>query len=142
MLRNISYNNKDIIKEINEHVGRPYGLMQRVRMKGVGSRRMMITDASEDIMELLALDNNMNFCNMELRPDGIILRFRSLLETYGLVINFHQLNVFQNGKQLSIYGPEHYVKVVPAHGQGIDKKFILKILDSKARISTLSHPFF
>jgi hypothetical protein len=140
MLRNVSYNNKEITVEINTMVGKPYGFVERIRRKGVGSQRLLIADASQDVQALLALDNNMNFCNIELRPGGIILRFRSLLETYGLVISYHQLSVFRNGNELTLYGPKHHVKLVPAHGQKLDSRFQLKLMEAKGAQQANSLP--
>ena len=63
-----------------------FSLKERWAKGGIGSSKLVIGQSSMDIHNLLVLDNNRNTCNIELRPKGIILRFRSLLETYALVI--------------------------------------------------------
>ena len=92
MLKNISYNDSKVFDEINNYVGKPYTIFQRLRIGGIGSSKLIINKADSKISNLLNLDNNINKCNIEIRPKGIIIRFRSLLETYGLIIPFLNLN--------------------------------------------------
>lgn len=88
MLLNISYNDPKQKKRIDEAVGKTFSLKERWRLSGIGSEKLIITSSSIDIHNLLMLDKNINSCNVELRPKGIIVRFRSLLETYGLIIPY------------------------------------------------------
>ena len=81
-------------------------------MKGVGSPQMNITQASIDIHNLLVLDHNRNTCNIELRPKGIIVRFRSLLETYALIIPYYKLNIYKGkADEYSVYKDQYFIKV-------------------------------
>ena len=84
MLVNVSYNNKELTRKIDDEVGKPFLLKNRWAMGGIGSPKLFITESSIEIRNLLLLDNNLDSCNIELRPKGIIVRFRSLLETYAL----------------------------------------------------------
>ena len=93
MLLNISYNEPKVKEKIETLVGKPFTLKERLAMNGVGSSKLLISSASVDIHKLLILDNNLNTCNIELRPNGIILRFRSLLETYAFIIPYYKLTV-------------------------------------------------
>ena len=86
MIENLSYNSKKIKDLLIDMVGKPLSLYERFKMGGNGSDKLIITDASNDIVELLKLDNNINQCNIEIRSNGIIIRFRALLETYGLPV--------------------------------------------------------
>ena len=62
-------------------------------------------------MDLLRLDNNINYCNIEIRKNGIIIRFRSLLETYGLIIPYYKLVIYKGESRIySFYKDKHYVK--------------------------------
>ena len=82
-----------VFDEINNYVGKPYTIFQRLRIGGIGSSKLIINKADSKISNLLNLDNNINKCNIEIRPKGIIIRFRSLLETYGLIIPFFKLKL-------------------------------------------------
>lgn len=131
MLVNVSYNNKEISKKIDESVGKPFKLKQRWAMGGIGSPKMEITASSVEIRNLLILDNNLDSCNIELRPKGIILRFRSLLETFALVIPFYKLSIYKGDIGIySVYRDHHFVKV-KADTKAI-QKFFKKTLDYKA----------
>ena len=111
MVKNLSYNSKKIKTLLTEVVGRPLSLTERFKLRGIGSNKLVITDASKEIVELLRLDNNINYCNIEIRKNGIIIRFRSLLETYGLIIPFYKLVIFKGDSKIySFYKDRHYIK--------------------------------
>ena len=101
-------------------------------MGGVGSSKLLISATSIDIHNLLILDNNRNTCNVELRPKGIILRFRSLLETYALIIPYYKLTLYKGkAEEYSIYKDQRFVKIV-AKNMGTHK-FFSKISAEKAK---------
>ncbi|CAZ96711.1 MULTISPECIES: hypothetical protein [Zobellia] len=131
MLLNVSYTDKRITKKIDEAVGKPFTLKERWAMGGIGSPKLFITETSIGIRNLLILDNNLDQCNIELRPRGIILRFRSLLETYALVIPFYKLTLYKGDIGIySIYRDHYYVKV-KADTKAI-QKFFIKLQNYKA----------
>ena len=111
MIKNLSYNSKKNRTILSEIVGRPFSLIERIRLKGIGSGKLIIIDASKEIVELLRLDNNINHCNIELRTNGIIIRFRSLLETYGLIIPYYKLVIYKGESNIySFYKDNYYIK--------------------------------
>ncbi|PKA97323.1 hypothetical protein B0O79_0977 [Flavobacteriaceae bacterium MAR_2009_75] len=131
MLFNVSYSNKEITRKIDEAVGKPFMLKIRWAMGGIGSPRLFITETSLEISNLLILDNNRNQCNIEMRPKGIIVRFRSLLETYALVIPYYKLNIYKGDLGIySIYRDHYFIKV-KADTKAI-QKFFKKLLGYKA----------
>ena len=112
MLKNISYNNSKIFDQINDYVGKPYTIFQRIRIGGIGSSKLIINKADSKISNLLNLDNNINKCNIEIRPKGIIIRFRSHLETYGLIVPFYKLKLFKGkANEYSIYNDNYFIKI-------------------------------
>ena len=131
MLLNVSYNNKEIIHKVDKAVGLPFSLKQRWKMGGIGSPKLYITACSIEIHNLLILDNNLNCCNIEMRPEGIIVRFRSLLETYALVIPYYKLSIYKgNYAVYSVYKDHHFIKV-KSDTKAIQKYF-KKLLGFKA----------
>ena len=113
MLLNVSYNEPEVKEKIETAVGKPFSLKERWAKGGIGSSKLLITQTSIDIHNLLILDNNQNTCNIELRPKGIILRFRSLLETYALIIPYYKLTLYKGkAKEYSIYKDKQFVKVL------------------------------
>ncbi|WP_228234994.1 hypothetical protein [Allomuricauda sp. M10] len=131
MLLNVSYSDKNITKKIDEAVGKPFPLRERFAMGGIGSPKLFITEASVEIHNLLILDNNLDTCNIELRPKGIIIRFRSLLETFGLIIPYYKLNLYKGDMAVySIFMDHHFIKV-RSDSMAV-QKFFRKLLDHRA----------
>ncbi len=141
MLLNVSYNRPKIKKQIDDAVGKPFSLMQRIKMKGIGSGKLLIDSTSIQIHNLLILDNNQNICGIEMRPNGILVSFRSLLETYALVIPFYKLKIYKGQSDVySIYKDEYFIKVKMKEKR--NHRFMQKLLDFKLQEydSKLQHP--
>ncbi len=137
MLVNVSYNNKELTRKIDDEVGKPFTLKDRWNMGGIGSPKLFITETSIEIRNLLILDNNLDCCNIELRPKGIIVRFRSLLETFALVIPFYKLSIYKGDFAVySIYRDHYFIKV-RSDTKAI-QKFFKKILNYKTDTSPTS----
>ena len=131
MLLNVSYTDKKITQKIDAAVGKPFTLKQRLKMGGIGSPKLEITEASVEIRNLLILDNNRDCCNIEMRPKGIIVGFRSLLESYALVIPYYKLSIYKGDFAVYSIFKDHYFIKVRSDTKAI-QKFFKKILDYKA----------
>lgn len=133
MLRNVSYNNSIISNEIEILVVKQFTILERIKMKGIGSSNLLIQYSNDKINNLLNLDNNLNKCNIEIRPKGIIIRFKVLLETYALVMPYYKLKVFKGkSDQYSLYKDEYVMKLKVKNLN--DHDFFKKM--SKFRISS------
>lgn len=135
MLVNTSYNDKKINNTINDLVGNPFGLMDNFKLNGIGSPRLDISKTSEEIATLLSYDNNRNSCNIELRPKGIIIRFRSLLESYSLMIPFYKLVIFKPGNSFTFHIDHHFISIDASSNQKKINVFIEKLNQLKAENS-------
>ncbi|TQD34866.1 hypothetical protein [Haloflavibacter putidus] len=132
MLVNVSYNKPKLKNEINEAVGKAFSFKERLKLNGIGSGKLFITSSSISIHNLLILDSYLNTCGIELRPDGIIVSFRSLLETYALVIPYYKLNLYKGGaSEYGIYRDHHFIKV-KADRNSVHK-FFKKLQNCKAQ---------
>lgn len=131
MLLNVSYNRPQVKEKIITEVGPPFTLRQRMKLRGTGSPKLRITSSSIDIHNLLVLDNNANHCNIEMRPNGLIIMFRSLLETFALVIPYYKLHLYKGrAEEYSLYRDHYHIKV-RANTPSIHN-FFRKILDYKS----------
>ncbi|MCL6272481.1 hypothetical protein M3P19_00590 [Muricauda sp. 2012CJ35-5] len=131
MLLNVSYTDCEITRKIDAEVGKPFTLKERWNMNGIGSPKLHILDCSLEIRNLLILDNNMDTCNIEMRPKGIVIRFRSLLETYGLIIPYYKLKLYKGDfAAYSVHRDQYFIKV-RSDTKAI-QKFFKKLLDYKA----------
>lgn len=130
MLLNVSYNRPKIKEKIDNSVGKAFSLMERIKLKGIGSGKLFIDTTSVQIHNLLILDNNLNVCGIEIRPNGIILSFRSLLETYALVIPFWKLKLYKGQADVySVYCDNYFVKIKAKDRS--HHKFFQKVLNFK-----------
>ena len=131
MLLNVSYNDPKQELTIPDLVGKPFNLRDRIKFSGVGSPKLQIVSSSPKIANLLLLDNNLDVCNIEIRPKGIIVRFRSLLETYAMVIPFYKLSVFKGkSNNYSIHADRKKIEI---HSDKHTSKFFSKIMEFKAK---------
>ena len=134
MIYNISYKDNKQLELINNSVGKPYSLIDKIKLGGVGSPKYYIKSSDKKIDSLLILDNNDNTCNIEMRPKGIIIRFRSLLETYALIIPYFKLSIFKpTGDTYSIHSGENKIIIITQTEN--KRKFIKRVLEQKAKIS-------
>lgn len=134
MLVNVSYKNEVLYKKIDKEIGKSYALKERMQMGGIGSPKLIITSSSIQIYNLLILDNNQDSCNIELRPKGIIVRFRSLLETFALIIPYYKLALHKNrGQEYAIHIDNYYIKVATKTREAHD--FMKKIIRLKTEAS-------
>ena len=89
MILNISYNNKKVKNFINESLGKAYGFIERIKMNGIGSPKLKIKDASIDVKLLLDVNSNAKSCNIEIRPKGILIHFKSISNSRMILECFH-----------------------------------------------------
>ncbi|MDP5076666.1 MAG: hypothetical protein NWQ19_01170, partial [Nonlabens sp.] len=95
MLYNVSHNNPETTLAIKKDIGGFLSLRERWNLKGSGSPKLYITAASIQIHNLLVVDNSLDVCNIEICKTGIIVRFRSRLETYALPIPYYKLTIYK-----------------------------------------------
>ena len=133
MLLNVSYNNPVVKNKITDEVGAPFTLRERVKMKGIGSSKLFITATSIEINNLLILDSYINTCNIEMRPKGILVGFRSLLESYVLVIPYYKLSLYKGrAEEYSIYRDKYFIKIKALAKDRATHNFIKKVMNYKA----------
>ncbi|HOI32642.1 MAG: hypothetical protein PHG67_07690 [Bacteroidales bacterium] len=132
-IRNISYNDKKVKSEIAQLVGEPFSWLERLKMRGIGSPRFRLIRASNPIEALLAVDNRRWHCNIELRPSGILLVFRSRLETYAWIVPYRSLSLFKSIDYLTLYSEQYFAKLVWDDRNKGAQKFLAKLLSLKAK---------
>jgi len=133
MLAHTTYRDPELKKKIIEQVGKPFTILERIKLGGIGSPKLHITNSSTAIKNLLILDNNLNTCNIELRPRGILVGFKVRLETYLLIIPFYKLNIYKGkAEEYTIYKDSYFIKFRAKSTNTAIHKYIKKILRFKA----------
>jgi hypothetical protein len=105
---NLSYNDKERFTEIYALLGKPFGFFKSIRMGGTGSPGLRLHHAPPEIMTLIAHTRDRIYCNIEIFPNGIMFRFRSRLENYGLPVRFSAIEAIRITDQSKIPGKDLY----------------------------------
>lgn len=120
---------KQIIADL---VGESYTLVQRLKMKGVGSKRMIIDEVSPNMQTMMNLVDDLNYANMELRPKGVLVMINKGLKNFTWIIPFYQLVIYKtNGS--SIHAQGRYVHFRDNTTFRENKKFFDRLLDEKVK---------
>lgn len=132
MLVNVTHNDPEIRLQIKKLVGSPFSLFTRLKMKRIGSPKLLITKASIDITRIINQDQTINTCNIELRPYGIIIGFHKRLEIYNLVIPYYKLIIYKAASdEYTFFIDQHYIKVLAKSSQKTTLQFIDEIIFNK-----------
>ena len=130
-LYNITYKNKETENEINVEMGKPFGLIEKLKLGGIGSRRMIIENFSEDIKNLKLKVSGIQYANIELRPNGIIVHINQGIYTHAWTIPYFRLSVF-NGDFFTIHGEGSHIKFNKEKSWKENKEFLQKIVKLKS----------
>ena len=130
-LYNITYKNKETEKEINAEMGKPFGLIEKLKLGGIGSRRMIIENFSEDIKNLTLKVSGIQYANIELRPNGIIVHINQGIYTHAWTIPYFRLSVF-NGDFFTIHGGGSHIQFNKENSWKENKEFLQKIVKLKS----------
>jgi hypothetical protein len=73
VLYNTTHTNKDADLKINEVIGKAYTFFESIKLKGVGSKRMMVEEVSNDFKNIMNTISDINYGNIELRKKGVLV---------------------------------------------------------------------
>ncbi len=93
MILETTLQEKETIKTVNDYLGKPYTIWQRLTMGGIGSKRMMIEKASTHFDSYLAMTEDLNYANIELRPKGILVHFNKRLRQFAWLALYRDLQI-------------------------------------------------
>ena len=132
MILNITHFNKEHKSTIADLVGSEFSLVQKLKLKGVGSKRMIIDDVSPNMKSLMNIVSDINYGNIELRPKGVLIMINQGLKNFTWVIPFYQLVIYKtNGS--SIHAQGRFVHFRDNKTFKENKKFFGKLLDAKVK---------
>lgn len=132
MILNTTYTDKENIELINDLVGKPFSFLQAVKMKGIGSKRMIIEDVSPNMAQYLNTIDDVNYANMELRPLGVLIRINKGLQNFTWVIPYYQLVIYKtNGSSIHAQGRFIHFRNNTTFKE--NKVFFAKLLNEKVK---------
>lgn len=131
MLLSVSFSDAEITRKINTELGSAYSWRERLKMRGNGSPKLILKETSEEISNLMDRDNNRNVCNIELRPKGIIVGFRSKLESYALIIPYEKLVLTTKEGGYLIQKDEYFLEIKTERKDYSIHRFMKKLAEIK-----------
>jgi hypothetical protein len=133
MILNVSYQNKSQEQEINNFVGISYTFWESLKMGGSGSQKLIVVDFHEIFDPYLKQLHSAKYCNIELRPKGIGLRFRYKLETIGWFIPYINLSYEHDRFNLKLKDQmtSHFMNLKAFKRTQINLNFIKKLKQLK-----------
>ena len=127
MIYNRTYFDKDEAKEINNILGNSFGFLQTLKFRGIGSSRFIIDSVSKKLSHTINEVSDINYCSIELRPNGILVNITQQLNLFSWIIPYYKLVIF-NSNTFSIHANGSYIKMVKDKNYLNNKKFIAKML--------------
>lgn len=101
MVFDTTYTDKEITIEINKLAGRPYSLIQRLKLGGIGSHRIIIDQASDDLEKYINPGHSINHVNFELRPLALLAHLKRRTQTFCWVIPYINLEMTEDYQMIS-----------------------------------------
>ena len=132
MIFDTTLQNKDNEILMTDIVGRKFSFFESIKMNGIGSKRMMIESVSPSMDRLMNTVSDINYANIELRKNGIIVHINQGLKTYSWVIPFHQLHTYQSDG-FSIHANGSHVRFMNNKLLKENKMFLSKMMKLKAK---------
>ena len=129
MLLKTSIDRKEKEIEIDQRTGQSFNLLIKIRHKLFGSPRYRIINMIPDVIGF-EKNNDLIYCNIELRNKGVILYFRFKQDEYAICGRYNQ-TVFQSSNNIfEIQIGNDRVKTEIIHPKS-HQKFISKFLKLK-----------
>lgn len=132
MLLNTTHYNKEHKQIIEDLIGPSFSLVQKLKMKGVGSKRMIVDEVSPNMQSVMNLVSDINYANIELRPKGILIMITKGHKNFTWIIPYYQLVIYKvNGSSIHAQGKYIHFKNNKMFKE--NKRFFNKLLDEKVK---------
>lgn len=130
MILETTHHNSEHKQIINDLVGSAFSLVQKLKLGGVGSKRMIIDEVSPNMRTMMNSVSALNYANIELRPKGILVMINKGLRNFTWVIPYYQLVIYKSNGS-SIHAQGRFVHFRDNKTFRENKKFFDKLLDEK-----------
>ncbi|WP_396601536.1 hypothetical protein [Algibacter sp. R77976] len=132
MILDSTYHNKDEKQILEDLVGRSFTLLESIKMKGIGSKRMIIDNVSPNLQTYMNIVSDANYANIELRKNGILILINKGLKNFTWAIPYYQLVIYKtNGA--SIHAQGRFIHFRNNKMFKENKRFFNKMLDEKIK---------
>ncbi|WP_299095452.1 hypothetical protein [Winogradskyella sp.] len=132
MLIDTTHYNSEHKQIIADLVGSPFSLVQKLKLRGVGSKRMIVDEVSPNLQQVLNIVSDINYGNIELRPKGILIHITKGLKNFTWIIPYYHLVIYKiNGSSIHAQGKFVHFRANKTFKE--NKKFFDKLIDQKTK---------
>ena len=136
MILNTTHYNSEHKQIIADLVGSPFSLVQKLKLRGVGSKRMIIDDVSPNLQQVLNMVSDINYGNIELRPKGILIHITKGLKNFTWIIPYYHLVIYKiNGSSIHAQGKFVHFRANKTFKE--NENFFDKLIDQKTKYDML-----
>jgi hypothetical protein len=111
-------------------VGKPYSLIQAIKRRGVGSKRMIVDKVSPNLNSILNTVSDLNYANIEMRKNGILIHITKGLKNFTWAIPFYHLVLYKTDG-MSIHAQGKFIHFKKSKTFYENKKFLSSLLNEK-----------
>lgn len=130
MVFETTYSDKEITNSINNIVGKPFSFFQSLKLKGIGSKRMIVDQVSPNMQAYINTVSDLTYANIELRPLGILIRINKGLRNFTWTIPYYHLVIYKtNGSSIHAQGKFIHFRNNQTFKE--NKSFFKKMMDQK-----------
>ncbi|WP_420572821.1 hypothetical protein [Kordia sp.] len=137
MIVNTTYTDKEAAKLIDSHLGVSFSLLQRIKLKGIGSKRMIIHDVSPKMKQYLNAVDDLNYGSIELRPKGILIHIHKKLNSFSWIVPYYKLHIYTSS-YFSIHADGNFIQFKKNKLYKENKAFIEKMHMQKNTILNIT----
>jgi len=132
MILDSTHPNKKHKQIIEDLIGKPFSFFEAFKRKGIGSKRMIVTEVSPNMQQYINQIHDITYANIEMRTSGIVLYINKGLKNFTWIIPYYQLVLYRtNGA--SIHAQGKYVQFKESKTFRENKAFFTKLLEEKVK---------
>ena len=130
MIFNSTYTDKEKELEVEKLIGKKYGLISSIRLNGVGSKRLIVQETSQNLKKIVIQKSDLIYSNIEIRPSGVIVYIAEGLNRYSWVIPYYKLVIYKT-PNYSIHSEGDFIRFSNNVNVKENLKFFKKLLKHK-----------
>jgi hypothetical protein len=127
-----TYYNKEHKQLFDNFVGKPYTFYQALKRRGVGSKRMIVEKVSPNLNPILNTVSDLNYANIEMRKNGILIHITKGLKNFTWAIPFYHLVLFKTDG-LSIHAQGKFIHFKKSKNFYENKNFLISLMNEKVQ---------
>ena len=109
MIFNSTYTDKEKELEVEKLIGKKYGLISSIRLNGVGSKRLIVQETSQNLKKIIIQKSDLIYSNIEIRSGGVIVFIAEGLNRYSWVIPYYKLVIYKT-PNYSIHSDGNFIR--------------------------------